>query len=672
MSTCVKHLVVGILFGWALLSFGQSTPPPSWLYSTYFGGSQSDYINAAASDSVGNVYVTGTSNSPNFPTTAGVYEPTYPGPSGYQAVYVSKFSADGSLVWSTFVGPGTYQFAGATGIQVDSNQNVYIAGIFQDPGFPTTRGLPSNGSVFVVKLNSTGSQLIYGARMGPSSTDSSPQLVLDSDADAFVTGSGPGGDCCNGQQTGIIGSTGGVDDFWVAEINAAGTALKWSVEIGGTGSDEADGMAIDSSDKLYITGYTDSINFPHTAGALNQQGIGRTFVVKLDPARLPQGSLVYSALAGNPGHSSNDFLAAQSIAVDPTGNAYVGAWTYSLGLFTSKWAFLPKAPTVPNAYVFELNSSGSSIVNGTYLGGARDDYVGHVAVDSVGNTYVVGYTDSWDFLTTAYGNLTAPNSLSSGYYVKLNPQFAAVSSIELGGFTETDAYASVPDGAGGLWFAGFTGSQFPTTANAYQPTYQGNYDGYLLHADFAGLCTGDGVAICTLTPDSTLPERIHFISQASDVEAITNIALAIDGMPAYSLHAAQFDTWLPVAPGHHTASVLAQNISGARYQQQEQFTVPSESVCPLNPTNPSLTFCSPLNAAVVKSPLTIQVQANDPIPPATVRLYVDGKLQATITGQNGSYTYTLQLTPGIHTLNAQGTDNDPRFFTTNAVARVAP
>jgi beta-propeller repeat-containing protein/Big-like domain-containing protein len=673
MFSPTKFIPVAVLVAWALVSVAQSTPPPSWLYSTYLGGSGASTITAVTRDTDGNVYVTGTTTSPDFPTTAGVYEPTYPGPTSDNVVFVSKFSAAGSLVWSTFVGPGSFQFGVASGIQVDSDENVYVAGIFQGSGFPTTRGLPTGGSVFVVKLNAAGSQLIYGATMGPNSTDSSPQLVLDSSAAAFVSGSGPAGDCCDSTRSGVIGSLGGVDDFWVAEINAAGTALPWSVQMGGNDEDEAYGMAIDSANKLYIAGYSASINFPHTSGALDQAGTGRTFVAKLDPSKLPNGSLVYSALAGNPGHSSNDFLAAESLAVDQAGDAYVGAWTYNTGLFASQWAFQPNAPTVPNAYVFELNPSGSAIVNGTYIGGSNNDYVGKVSVDTDGNIYVAGSTESWDFLTTAYGNPTPLDSVSQAYYVKLNPQFAAVSSVAFGatGKAENyDGFATAPDGTGGLWVAGYAGSQFATTPNAYQPTYQGNGDGYLLHTNFAGLCTGDGVAICTISPDSTLPERIHFTSQASDVEDASDLALSIDGMVAYRLHAAQFDTWLPVAPGNHVATALVQDAGGEQYQDQQQFRVAASSACPLNPLTPSLTFCSPLNAAVVKGPLTIQIQANDAVPPPQVQLYVDGTLLTTLSVQNGSYTYTLQLPPGVHRVSAQGTDSGGEYVATTAIARV--
>jgi hypothetical protein len=361
---------------------------------------------------------------------------------------VSKFSPAGALVWSTFVRPGTYQFSVSSSIQLDSDQNVYIAGIFQDSGFPTTPGLPNSGSVFVAKLNATGSQLIYGATLGGNSIIGPPRLVLDSSANAFITG---GGDyCCDGN-TGIIG-LGGIGDFWVAEINAAGNALSWSVEIGGSDDDEEAALAIDPANKLYIAGYSGSLDFPTTPGALVQAGTGRTLVVKLDPTKPPSSSMVYSALIGNPGNKSNDFISAQAIAVDRAGNAYVGAWTYNLGLFASPWAFQPHAPTIPNAYVFELNQSGSAITNGTYLGGGMDDYVSAVSVDNAGNTYVSGYTNSWDFLTTAYGNPLQPEVpyiKDQAYYVKLNPQFSAISSVVIAGSDNVDAYASVPDGVGG-------------------------------------------------------------------------------------------------------------------------------------------------------------------------------------------------------------------------------
>jgi len=653
----------------ALVCSAQSSLPPSWAYSSYFGGSQSDGITATALDASGNVYVAGTSASPDFPTTAGVYEPHYPGPSGATVVFVAKFSPLGALVWSTFLGPGTTNFAVPSGIAVDSGQNVYVSGVFQSPGFPTTPGLPRDGDVFVSKLNSTGSQLVYSGKMGINSDEAASQIVLDSSDDAFIIGSGVTGSCCD-NRTGIIGPLGGIGDFWVAEIPASGIGVPWSVQIGGSGLDNANSMAIDSAGKLYITGYSDSSNFPVTAGAVNQAGIGRTFVVKLDPTLPPSSSEIYGALVGNTG-SSNGYIEGESIAVDQSGEAFVGAWTYNIGMFTSAWAFQTQAQTVPNAYVFELNSAGSAVTNGTYLGGGAADYVGEVSVDAAGNTYVSGFTFSWDFLTSAYGDPPIPLNMEQAYYVKLNPAFAAISSVAFGGLYGTQSSASAADGTGGLWVTGYAANDFPTTPNAYQQVFGGDYDGVLVHTNFYPLCDGNGgVAICTLATNGNNSERIEFAAQSANLEDAADISLNIDGMFAYSLHAAQFDTWLPIAPGNHTATVLALHTDGSQAKTQLQFNVTAASACPLNPIAPSLTLCSPLNAAVVKGPLTIVAQANDGVPPKSVQLFVDGVLQTTIQGNNGAYTYTLQLAAGVHRVSVQGVDSNRDYSATTAVVRI--
>ena len=670
MFSSAKAIAI-LLFGCAVC-LGQSTLNPSWIYSSYFGGSQSDGITAIARDSAGNVYVTGTSQSPDFPTTAGVYEPNYPGPAGDYAIFVAKFSAEGALVWSTFLGPGTSNFVVSGGIQVDHDQNVYVAGIFPDKGYPTTPGLPRNGDVFFTKLDPSGSQLVYSGKMAINSNQSTPEIVLDSRDNAFVIGSGGAGSCCN-NHTGLIGPGGGIGDFWVAEINAAGTGVPWSVAVGGSGLDNANSIAIDSNNKLYIAGYSDSTDFPTTPGALNQPGLGRTFVVKLDPTLPPSQSEVYGALIGDPGNSPNSYIEAESIAVDQAGDAFVGNWTYNIGLFTSKWAFQPKTPVgQPNAYVFELNQAGSALLNGTYLGGGGSDYVGQVSVDTEGNAYVSGFDWSWDFSTTAYGNPPIPFNVETAYYVKLNPAFAAISSVDFGGLQWTQNWSSIPDGAGGLWVSGDVGSNFPTTPNAYQPLYQGNIDGYLFHTNFEGLCAAanNSVNICTVAANGNNTERIEFAAQSGDLETAANISLNIDGMLAYSRHAAQFDTWLPVAPGNHVAKAVALNTNGTSYESQVPFNVTAASTCPLNPVVPSITLCSPLNAAAIQSPTTIVAQANDSAPPTGVRLLVDGKFQANVKGVNGTYTYSLQLSPGVHNVSVDGKDSTKDYVSAGAVFSV--
>lgn len=667
MSFRALFVAMILIVASSTFALSQNALPPSWEYSSYLGGSQQDTISAQTRDSAGNIYVAGTTTSANFPTTAGVYEPEFPGPGTYAAIFVSKFSPEGALVWSTYLGPGCYQTVVPSGIAVDIEQNVYVTGIFECGKFPATLKVATGGEVFVSKLNSTGSELIYSALLGGASITENPSIALDSAGNAFVTGSGGTG-CCN-DQTGIIGSLGGIDDFWVAEFNTAGTALVWSVEIGGSGSDDSNSIAVDSANMVYVTGYSQSLNFPVTSGTINQPG-SSTFVVKLDPSKPPSSSMVYGALVGAPSANTNAYIQPFSLAVDQSGDAYISTWTYNVGMYTSPNAFQRTSATPPDGYIFELNPSASAILNGTYTGGGGADYATALSIDNSGNTYVSGFTNSWDFPVTAYSNPGQAVNDEVGFYIKLNPQFAAVSSVAFGP-NGTESWTANADQGGGAWFSGNTQEGFFTTLNAYQPQDAGGYDGYLLHTNFAGLCETSSVAICAIAPDPGVPERIQFTAQAANVEGATSISLDIDGLVAFTSHAAQFDAWLPIAPGNHTATVIAQSTNGSTQRTQQKFNVASSSACPLSPVVPSLTICSPLNAASISGSVSIVVEANDgSAPPANIGLYVDGKYTATLPIQNGSYTDTLTLPSGNHTLSVNGKDTNSDYLQASTVFKV--
>ena len=130
-------LVLAFTFVCSVIACAQNLPP-SWEDSTYFGRSGNDIISAQTTDASGNVYVTGITTSSNFPTTSGVYEPTYPGPSASDVIFVSKFSPGGALMWSTFLGPGCFDFLAPSSLAVDASENVYVSGTFECSGFPTT------------------------------------------------------------------------------------------------------------------------------------------------------------------------------------------------------------------------------------------------------------------------------------------------------------------------------------------------------------------------------------------------------------------------------------------------------------------------------------------------------------------------------------------------------
>jgi len=177
-------------------------------------------------------------------------------------------------------------------------------------------------------------------------------------------------------------------------------------------------------------------------------------------------------------------------------------------------------------------------------------------------------------------------------------------------------------------------------------------------------------ALPAILPDSGTPQRLQFTAQAADVEGAKSIILYLDGLVAFSSRAAQFDVWLPVALGNHTATVVSQSADGSTQRAQQAFWVASSSTCPVSPVVPSLTFCGPLNAAVVSGSVNVVIDANGDAPPATVNLYADGKLAATLQNQNGSYTGTLTLPSGAHTLSAYGKDTSNDVLRTSVVFQV--
>jgi hypothetical protein len=163
--------------------------------------------------------------------------------------------------------------------------------------------------------------------------------------------------------------------------------------LGGSSEDQGFGIAVDGNGHAYVTGWTVSTDFP-TANALQVAHAGGgidAFVTKLDPVG---SALVYSTYLGG---SGGDF--ANSIAVDPAGNAYVTGGTGSLNFPTTPGAFQPTFGG-GDAFVTKLNSAGSGIVYSTYFGGSDSDIGVGIALDAAGSVYLTGYTRSTNFPVT--------------------------------------------------------------------------------------------------------------------------------------------------------------------------------------------------------------------------------------------------------------------------------
>jgi len=364
------------------------------VYSTYLGGSDGDWGKAIAVDSSGNAYITGGTLSTDFPTNP---PNARQGPSntpGYYDAFVAKLNAAGSaLVYSTYLGGG-YSDEGR-GIAVDGSGNAYVAGWTSSDNFLTTTGAfqpaPGGGEdAFVAKLNPAGSGLVYSTYLGGNYWEYANGIAVDSSGNAYVAGS-TYSDNFPTTPGALQPGKAGDNDAFVAKLNPSGSLL-YSTYLGGESEDEAYGIAVDGSGNAYVTGYTDSIYFPTYIPLQDHLGgdyAYNAFVTKLSPAG---SALVYSTYLGG----SNDDE-AYGIAVDSSGNAYIAGWAYSTDFPLANPLQATRGGDCCDAFVTALDATGTALLYSTYLGGSGGEGANGIAVDSSGNAYVAGSTDSSDF-----------------------------------------------------------------------------------------------------------------------------------------------------------------------------------------------------------------------------------------------------------------------------------
>jgi len=385
------------------------------IYSTFLGGG-SEESKGIAVDSAGSAYVTGQTWSSNFPTTPGAFQPVSGGGNGGDA-FVTKLDPTGSaLVYSTYLG-GNSGDAGQ-GIAVDAAGNAYVTGRTESLNFPTTptafqlsRGC-CGADAFVTKLNSTGSGLIYSTYLGGSDTEWGNGIAVDADGNAYVAGATLSTDfpttlgafqpLCGGG-----GACGGASDAWdafITKLDPTGSRPVYSTFLGGSAGDLAGGIAVDADGNAYVTGLTNSSNFPTTVGAFQPTLGGATdaFVTRLNTTG---SALVYSTYLGGSGIDQGN-----GIATDGAGHAYVTGETNSTNFSTTPGTFQPAygdgnqepppfGPPHADAFLAQFSPTGSALFS-TYLGGTAFDRGLGIAADTGGNVYVTGETSSANFPVT--------------------------------------------------------------------------------------------------------------------------------------------------------------------------------------------------------------------------------------------------------------------------------
>jgi hypothetical protein len=464
---------------------------PVLVYSTYLGGSLTDNVSGIAADASGNAYVIGTTTSTDFPT-ANAIQPIFPGkliipgmePS---SVFITKINASGSaLVYSTYLGGSERDFG--FGIAVDPSGNVYVTGRAASGDFPTVNALqPDNreccgpgalGTGFVAKLNAAGSALIYSTYLGGFGEDSGSAIAADAAGNAYVTGttSSPFDPCdvCsfpttpNALQPHLGGPPEQTHNAFVTKINPNGSALVFSTYLGGSQSDGGSSIAVDAAGNVYVAGNATSGDFP-TANAIQPtlKGGQNAFVTKINPSGT---AFVYSTYLGG---STND--GGGGITADSSGNAYVTGQTQSADFPTVN----PLQSTLlgsANAFLTKINPSGSALVYSTFFG-AGGTGAGGVAVDHLGNAYIAGSTGSINFPILNALQPTFGGGGTDAFVAEINPSGTAlVYSTFLGGSGDDGAGPIALDPSGNVYVTGSTNSTNFPTANPLQPTFGGGVE----------------------------------------------------------------------------------------------------------------------------------------------------------------------------------------------------
>ena len=471
---------------------------PVLTYSTYLGGGTAASgpidtgAQAIAVDSSGNIYVAGFTSTIDFPT-ANPEQPAYGG--GLYDVFVTKFDSSGStLVYSTYLGGTNDEKAFA--IAVDSAGSAYVTGFTQSPNFPTTPlafqpistvgVLPTNSSdAFVTKLSPGGNALVYSTFLGGNTNaENGFGIAVDSSGSAYVTGTTASTDFPTKNPYQPMLSSGGLAiDAFVTKFSPDGTALVYSTYLGGGGSggglsesgiNEGYGIAVDSSGSAYVIGDTDSTAFP-TQNPLqpNLAGDFDIFVTKFSPAG---NTVVYSTYLGG-SKADSGF----GIAVDSSGNTYITGKTASLD-FPIVNAFQPAfAGGNEDAFVAKLNPGGSALVYSTYLGGSGDEgNLSRIALDSSGDAYIVGSTDSTNFPTANAIQSTRAGPGDNAFVTKLSAAGnGLVYSTYLGGSSLNLGFGIAVDAAGNAYIAGQTWSANFPTASPFQGTLRGTDDAFI-------------------------------------------------------------------------------------------------------------------------------------------------------------------------------------------------
>jgi hypothetical protein len=402
----------------------------SLIYSTILGGSAADSGSAIAIDRFGNAYIAGETESTDFPTTPGAFQP-----SGIDANngFITKLNPSGSsFAYSLLLGGGDSD--SIRGLALDTQHRVYVTGFTCSTNFPIKNAFQpvtnsqncanGGGDAFVTRVNATGTDLDYSTYLGGMISSIGNGIAVNSTFQAYVTGATASPDFPTTPGafqrtlkakviTGFPHDT-NQDNAFVTKFSADGKSLVYSTFLGGTANDVGTAIALDPDGRACVAGTASSPDFPITSAAFQKTKHGSTdaFVTKF---QLSGGGLFYSTFLGGSGSDG-----ANSIAVDSFGRAYVAGGTSSAD-FPVLNPIQAHLGGSQDAFVTKLSATGNALFFSTYLGGTAADVANSIRLDSAAKAFVGGATDSTNFPTTPGAFSRTKKQGTDGWVAKITP-----------------------------------------------------------------------------------------------------------------------------------------------------------------------------------------------------------------------------------------------------------
>lgn len=516
---------------------------PVFAFASYLGATGADYAQGVAVDGSNNLYVTGYTAATNFPTTAGAYATTTGIPGGYYTTFVTKISAAGARIYSTYVGTSNTSDK-AWGIAVDGSGNAYVTGESYYPGsgtaFPIVNGFTATGGsgAIVFKLNATGSSILYSTLLRSGSSSIGYGIAVKGST-AYIAGMAVADAHFplwpdSGAYSTLTGATGNAYQAFIVKIDTSLTgiaSLNYATRLGGSnGEYYAYAVAVDASGYAYTAGDT-------AAGFASKEVIA----AKFDPA----GNVVYASTFGGAGED-----VGYGIAVDNAGSAYVTGKTSSSDFPATSGAYQVIYGGLTDAFVAKLDAAGNTLLYSTYLGGSSSDTGHGIALDSAGDVYVAGETDSPNFPVTVDAIQPARAGTNTDAFVTvLNPAGAALLySSYLGGTGNIGggdkAFGIALDHNEDVIVVGQTDSSNFPVKNAFQGTAGTSFDGFVVKITSSSAPTittpstggtattsttgsssgGGGCFIATAAYGTPMSQEVRYLRAFRDEYLMTNAA----------------------------------------------------------------------------------------------------------------------------------------------------